>query len=110
MNLGLQSEDFPHLIFWNDPVTQLEAYLAQHGPSLNLAGETVQVRHITRRTADSVTAEFLGARHNYLGRCHTPDSQATKPDQSETWELIRIPGRGNVAGRFRVENHQITAA
>ncbi|MFV3332559.1 hypothetical protein ACNFIA_16605 [Pseudomonas sp. NY15437] len=91
-------------------MTQLEAYLAQHGPSLNLAGELVQVRHITRRTADSVTAEFLGARHNYLGRCHTPECQSAKPGQSETWELIRIPGRGNVAGRFRVENHQITAA
>ncbi|HHH9443102.1 TPA: hypothetical protein ACP32N_005090 [Pseudomonas aeruginosa] len=90
-------------------MTQLEAYLAKHGPSLNLAGEQVKVRHFTKRTADTVTAEFLGSRNIYLGRCHMPETKTSDVVQPETWELIRIPSRGNVAGRFRVENHQITA-
>ena len=50
------------------PSTQLEAYVAQHGSSLDFAGERIQVRNFIQRTAESVTAEFLGSRNLYLGK------------------------------------------
>ncbi|HBO7965354.1 hypothetical protein [Pseudomonas sp. On1] len=90
------------------PSTQLEAYVAQHGSSLDFAGERIQVRNFIQRTAESVTAEFLGSRNLYLGRCDRLDDDASSSSHSEVWELIRISGRGNVAGRLMVENQTIT--
>ncbi|HFL2868562.1 TPA: hypothetical protein ACGWVL_002936 [Pseudomonas aeruginosa] len=90
------------------PSTQLEAYVAQHGSSLDFAGERIQVRNFIQRTAESVTAEFLGSRNLYLGRCDSLDDDASSSSHSEVWELILISGRGNVAGRLKVENQTIT--